>query len=441
MKLIRLLILFIFFVSLVSAQTVLDSADIILKLKEDTSKVNYLSRLTGAYINTGNYDTALKTAGIMDSLSKKLNYTVGEALSKNLTGNVYMYQARYSQALEQYFTSLKLAEKAKRPRNIANAYTNIGIIYDYIKEFNKSLQYLHKALFIHSVSGHTPGIANVSNSIGNLFREVMPDSALFYFNKALELRRLLKDKKGEAGALNNIGLCYMNLGNTIKALDYYKASLEIKKEINDITGICNTTGNIAVIFKSEKKFKEAIKYYLECYEIADKTGNLSMLLSCSEGLSICYENTNKPGEALRFYKIAVGARDSIYNETATKTSIQTEMNYEFEKKEMARKAEEEKKETIAREEKRRQKLITITVSIAFAAALLVTALISWSLIQNKKKNKIITSQNSEIERKNEQLTQKNKEIVDSIQYAKRIQQALLPTEKYIEKNLDKYKTP
>lgn len=41
----------------------------------------------------------------------------------------------------------------------------------------------------------------------------------------------------------------------------------------------------------------------------------------------------------------------------------------------------------------------------------------------------------ELEEKNDVITEKNKEITDSIRYAKRIQQALLPSEKYIDKSL------
>jgi hypothetical protein len=45
-----------------------------------------------------------------------------------------------------------------------------------------------------------------------------------------------------------------------------------------------------------------------------------------------------------------------------------------------------------------------------------------------KQNIIIRKQKKEVE-------EKQKEIIDSIRYAKRIQQALLPNEKYIERNL------
>jgi serine phosphatase RsbU (regulator of sigma subunit) len=50
------------------------------------------------------------------------------------------------------------------------------------------------------------------------------------------------------------------------------------------------------------------------------------------------------------------------------------------------------------------------------------------LVLNKRTNKLLKERNALIE-------EKNKNITDSINYAKRIQQSLLPTEKYIEKKL------
>ncbi len=53
----------------------------------------------------------------------------------------------------------------------------------------------------------------------------------------------------------------------------------------------------------------------------------------------------------------------------------------------------------------------------------------------KEKTNEISKQKTEIEEQHEELKEKQKEIVDSIHYAKRIQNSLMPTEKYIDKNL------
>jgi hypothetical protein len=51
--------------------------------------------------------------------------------------------------------------------------------------------------------------------------------------------------------------------------------------------------------------------------------------------------------------------------------------------------------------------------------------------------RITQKQKLVIEEQKQIVDEKQKEIIDSINYAKRIQQAQLPTEKYINKNLSK----
>jgi hypothetical protein len=49
--------------------------------------------------------------------------------------------------------------------------------------------------------------------------------------------------------------------------------------------------------------------------------------------------------------------------------------------------------------------------------------------------KIIEQQKEETEHQKELVEEKQREIIDSIKYARRIQRSLLPTEKYIDKNI------
>jgi len=61
--------------------------------------------------------------------------------------------------------------------------------------------------------------------------------------------------------------------------------------------------------------------------------------------------------------------------------------------------------------------------------------------QKSRDNILLAEKNLIIEEHRSVLELKNKEILDSIKYAKRIQMAILPNEKYIERNLKELKTP
>ena len=60
-----------------------------------------------------------------------------------------------------------------------------------------------------------------------------------------------------------------------------------------------------------------------------------------------------------------------------------------------------------------------------------------SLHINKKKNRIISAQKEMVERQKLIVEMKQTEILDSIRYAKRIQQALITSEHYFAKHLNK----
>ena len=68
-----------------------------------------------------------------------------------------------------------------------------------------------------------------------------------------------------------------------------------------------------------------------------------------------------------------------------------------------------------------------------------------SNLQKKKANKIILNQKLEVEKqrnlieeKAKELVERQKEIIQSIEYSKRIQDSLLPTNAYIKRNINKY---
>ena len=93
-----------------------------------------------------------------------------------------------------------------------------------------------------------------------------------------------------------------------------------------------------------------------------------------------------------------------------------------------------------------QKTAIIFIVCGLLSTLALAFFIFRGLKKQKKANHIISMQKKEVENKNhlineqkELLEEKQKEILDSIKYAKRIQQAHLPTDKYVAKNIGRLK--
>jgi hypothetical protein len=130
-------------------------------------------------------------------------------------------------------------------------------------------------------------------------------------------------------------------------------------------------------------------------------------------------------------------RDSLINEENQKKSLQTQMQYEFDKKAAADSVANLKQQEIKNIEiaKHKAELNTKRIQqyLLFGglALILVFALFMYNRF------KVASVQKTEIEKQKMLVEEKQKEILDSIRYAKRIQIALLPNDKTLEKGLTK----
>ncbi|MBK7817436.1 MAG: SpoIIE family protein phosphatase [Sphingobacteriaceae bacterium] len=140
-------------------------------------------------------------------------------------------------------------------------------------------------------------------------------------------------------------------------------------------------------------------------------------------------------KAYNFHVKYIAFRDSVYNKENTKKIIQSQLQYDYERKQTLAKAEQDKKDVLNDAEKKKQSIITISVSVGLILMFIIIVIISRSLKQNKQKNKIITEQKHEVEKQKELVEDKQKEILDSINYAQRIQKAILAREEEIKHHL------
>jgi len=86
-----------------------------------------------------------------------------------------------------------------------------------------------------------------------------------------------------------------------------------------------------------------------------------------------------------------------------------------------------------------EKHVESSMKYFFLAAMVFSILLYWSVRKTRRelidKNREIEKKNEIIEEQKRSVEEKQKEIIESIQYARRIQNSLLPREVYIEKKL------
>jgi hypothetical protein len=160
-------------------------------------------------------------------------------------------------------------------------------------------------------------------------------------------------------------------------------------------------------------------------------------------ISMLYEKTNRPALALAFYKKTIALRDTVFSKENSKKTMQSEMEHEYEKKKLLAETEHRKEienqKAIAEEKRRKQNIILWSVAIGLILVIVFAGFVLRSLRTSNKQKKIIEIKSKETEEQKLVIEEKQKEIIDSIKYAKRIQQSQLPTKKYIEKSIGRLK--
>lgn len=378
------------------------------------------------------------------SLSKfeELKDKNGMGNAYNNIASIYERQGNIPQALEYYQRSLKIRTTINDQRGMAESYNNIGVIHN--KQGNKelALKYYQYSLDIKEKLEDKIGLGYAYNNIGYFyFDQKNFDFALKYYFKSLEIRESINQKRGIAETYNNIGLVYEKQNNYKSALESYKKSLQINEEIGDKEGIATICINIGSIELLKKNNLEANKQFERAYNLSNELGYPEIISKSSLNLSYLFQNNN-PKKALELYKVHIQMRDSINNESTQKATAQQQAKYEYEKQKAVDDAEHEKQIAIEQEAKEKQQVITyatagglglVGIFLIFVFNRLQVTKRQKNIIEEQKQE--VETQKAEVEQAHNELEEKNQEILDSINYAKRIQNAILPPQKVVKEYL------
>ena len=409
-----LLLLFVFSFSHSQNMSKPDSLSALLKtVKTDTGKANVLNALAKEFRNN-DPDTSIYFANAAFGLSEKNKYLKGMAIaylwrgtaitnlgkygdalmylkkgvaifhdindkqhvarSLNNIGIVYEKQGNYSMALDQYFSALKTAEEISDNNLIATILCNIGHIYTYQSDYKKTLDIFFRALKIAEDIADKTITGRILNSIGVVY-DIHGDYSLArdHFFKALKTAQEMSDRSLVATIYTNIGISFSHQKKYSQTLDYYFKSLTISESIGDPKTMAENMCNIGSIYTVMSNYADAYKYLYRALGIYRNIGAMNDVDMCYYALSELYEVSTVPlldsaankiltteqmrMYALYYHKLYVEMRDTLFS----RESVLKELNYDFERKEAAAGAEQDKKDLLAREEKDKNRIIVIGI--------------------------------------------------------------------------------
>ncbi len=415
----------------------------------------------------GDYETAIDYYQNALEFYKQAEYPKGVAASFQNLGNIYSQQGLYKQALDFYYKSLEKYEEIHYTKGVSGIYDAIGNVHksnNDVGHLEKALEYYKKAYKVRKEAGDEPNLASSYLHIGDIFltdsrQPGHIDSALVYFKKA----RTIVDK---FQLMQYYGTVHDGLGNIFRmrnmpdsALYHLKESLHFKEQVQNTFGVIASEKYIGQYFWTFENPDSALYYYKKAIEKSKSIDAEQLTHDISLDLASLYHSKGDYKNASQYYEAYILMHDSLQNDEIRKQMTRVEMQYEFDKKEKIKEAER-------KAEKKRQGIITGAALAGFALMMLL-AIVLFKSYRNKKKanlaleeknneiiskNAMLNQQKEEIEaqrdeietqrdfviRQRDKIAEQNQNIKDSIFYAQRIQEAMLPPKSFLEQLFSKH---
>jgi tetratricopeptide (TPR) repeat protein len=445
----------------------------------------------GIHRAQGRYAEALESYQKALTIYERTGDQQGIANCYNNIGTIHEGQGRYAEALEAYQKAFTIYERTGDQQGIANCYNNIGTIHEGQGRYAEALEAYQKALTIYERIGDQQGIAKCYNNIGVIHdNQGRYAEALEAYQKALTIFERIGNQEGMATSYKNIGGIHRAQGRYAEALGAFQKALAIYERMGNQQRIAISYNNIGTIHERQGRYAEALRAYQKALTLAqslqlhDILDNIYLNLAQTDSALAASGLTHLWKSAYLHHRLYAAYKDSVLNEASIRKQAQLESQYEYDKKISLLTAQQEKERVLAQAQLQRQKTARNALLSILAVVLLALSTMSYYQILLRRKNRLIQEQAHQLKQKNaelqsinqaltesnkiiqaqaeeliaknaelttlntelnatnkalsdsyltiqkqaKELARKNEEILDSIHYAKRIQQAILPSE-------------
>ena len=316
-----------------------------------------------------------------------------------IRGNLYRDLGQFAKALNEYNGAIQGYTNAKDTSAVADAYRQIGYLYQNKKDYKKAIEYFKKG----------EQIAQSNNDFGLLVQFLI----------------------GKGDALASLG----RYDEAIAEHKWLWDKISSNLDKTDHQSIVFFGSHLAKDYVLAKKFKDAkaiLDIIVPITSVAVEISNVENLAFRADSALGNYK------EALLHYQNFIEVQTKLHDAEIAKAGVQQKFKSDIEKQ----KIEQEKERVVAKAESKRQKTFLLLGAVVLLLVAVFAVFVFKNLKKSQKQNKIIALQKQEVETQKDEIQnqkhlvdEKQKEIVDSITYAKRLQQAILPPQEFFDKHV------
>ena len=397
----------------------------------DTARIKIYNDLSKLY-ERNEMKKAIAFADTAIYLSEKADYLPGRGIALIHKALAHRYLGEFDVALELNQEALALFDELNDIRLAAGIHINIGVLFWMTGNLDQAREHYLQALATMKVLQDYPGLGSLYTNLG-ILSAIESDyvEAEKYFLLSLENYRLGNDANGEARAFDNLGQIFIDQGDFDKALDYNSQCYALYSKLGDNYGMALALDVKSTIFSKKGQYAEALAVLDEARLIADQGDILEIKANIADSRYKVYEKMKNFEKALFYYKEKQMMLDTIAQRANEDKLQELEAIYENEKKEQEIEILNkdkalsdlrllEKNAVIERDQVYKYALLA-----GLGLILVVAGIAIYSFITKRRDNIIIHNQKKEVELQHHRLAEVHKEVKDSINYAEKIQRALL----------------
>lgn len=348
--------------------------------------------------------------------------------------NVYNLQALYPQAMEHLLEARRICETQNDSTLLPLVLNNLGEIYYSQENWQKALEMFSLAAEYANLAPNrrfpfqvASNLAVVQIKLGNI------DAARNLLRESLILAEEAEDWVSGARACVNIARLDLEQNNVPAARTYLQRALQYARRSRNPYTLAYVHMTQGIFAMQRGQVQEAILAYENARSVLEPLEAYSELAEVYERLIELYGQTRAYDKAFRYIRPLLEATRRLSNEENARAMTRMELNY------LHQKEREQQERQLEAERLRTEKARQVTWVIIISAVILIAAAAAFSLVLYRKnqrereinaqlaeRNRLIEEQKTLLEEQKSELERAKQEIDESIQYARRIQMAILP---------------
>ena len=257
------------------------------------------------------------------------------AAALNSIGFMAYLRGNFALAIEHCNQALIIAQRAGDLHLKIRVINNLGLAAQSLGSSPDDRSYFLLALTMATDLADTDGIAITLNHLGNWrFGKQPPDSAMYYYRRALTLRQHIESNTNAIAVLLN------NIGNVLRmekdhqgAMDYYQRSLAISTRTGSRNLEATTYKNMAILARQTGDYTHALEYARRAKSISLEIGLSRIAFQSAEQIARTLAERGEYRSAFENLLEYISLKDSLDSQESRRRAADLQVRFESERKE------------------------------------------------------------------------------------------------------------